>query len=383
MTAPLRVLVAGPTYVIGANQAKWAAVARLGGTSVGLLVPEAWPNSSFGMMAELECPYPELEYFPTRTWLGTRGGLHLYPPATVVAALRAFRPDFVHVELESFALGALELGWLARRAGIPYGLFCWENTDRRLSPPRRMARGAVLRDAACAIAGNREAADLLVQWGLRGPVDVLPQMGVDVSVFSPRPAPPAPPFVIGYLGRLVPEKGIDLLLEALGVLRGRGVDARLIVQGGGPAERDLRGRSDRLGLGAAVEWRAAAPHGRVPDILASLHVLVLPSRSVPGWKEQFGHVLIEAMAMGIPVVGSTCGEIPRVIGREDAVFPEGDAGALARLLERACRDDGWRAGLAQAGVSRVRENYTHEKVARAMVRLWTRVLGREQPSEPV
>jgi len=373
---PLRVLVVGgATYVIGANQAKWEAVARQPGLAVGLLTPEAWPTG-LGDQARLERRYPSVTYFPTRVWPAARRGAHLYPPAAFRAAVSAFRPDFIHVELESFALGACEMAWLARRAGRPFGLFCWENTDRFLWPPRRLTRFLTLRAATCAVAGNAEAAALLTRWGLRGPVTALPQLGVDPGDFAPRPAPPATPFVIGYLGRFVPEKGLDLLLAAVRTLHDRGLAVRAVLCGGGPSEPELRAQAAALGLAGAVEFRSAVPHDAVPGALAGLHALVLPSRGVPGWREQFGRVLIEAMAMAVPAFGSTCGEIPRVLGRADAVFPENDAGALAALLERAVRDDAWRGEIAEAGRARVAAFYTHDRVAAALVGFWRRVLAR-------
>ncbi len=372
----MRVLVVGgATYVIGANQAKWDAVARQPGISVGLLTPTEWPTG-LGDHARLEQRYPTVSYFPARVWPAARRGAHLYPPSAFRAAVAAFRPEFVHVELESFALGAAEIGWLAGQAGLPFGLFCWENTDRFLWPPRRVSRRLTLRAAACAVAGNAEAADLLTRWGLRGPVAVLPQMGVDPAAFVPRPAPPSDPFVVGYFGRFVPEKGVDLLIAAVRTLRDRGVPVRALLCGGGPAEADLRALAAKAGLAEVVEFRAAVPHDDVPAALAGLHALVLPSRGIPGWREQFGRVLIEAMAMGVPAFGSACGEIPRVIGRADAVFPENDAGALAALLERCARDAAWRGEVVAAGRARVAEHYTHDRVAEHLVAFWRGVLRR-------
>jgi glycosyltransferase involved in cell wall biosynthesis len=368
-------VVGGATYVIGANQAKWDAVARRPGVAIGLLTPTEW-ETGLGDLARLERRYPSLDYFPTRVWFGRRRGAHLYPPSAFREAVAAFRPDIVHVELESFALGAFEMAWFAERVGLPFGLFCWENTDRFLWPPRRLTRWLTLRAAAFAVAGNAEAAELLVRWGLRGPVEVMPQMGVDPEAFAPRPAPPPEPFIVGYLGRFVPEKGLDLLLAAVRTLRGRGVPARAILYGAGPAAPALRRLAASLALEEHVEFRAAVPHDRVPEALAGFHVLVLPSRTVPGWREQFGRVLIEAMAMAVPVIGSACGEIPRVIGRADAVFPENDHAALAARLERVARDPAWRAELAGAGRARVEEWYSHARVAERLVAFWRRATGR-------
>lgn len=87
-------------------------------------------------------------------------------------------------------------------------------------------------------------------------------------------------------------------------------------------------------------------------------------------------MLIEAMASGVPVVGSTCGEIPNVIGRDDLVFPEGDAEALAGILERLMRDHGYWEEVRAYGLARVREHFTMERIAERLVELWLEVLKR-------
>jgi glycosyltransferase involved in cell wall biosynthesis len=103
--------------------------------------------------------------------------------------------------------------------------------------------------------------------------------------------------------------------------------------------------------------------------------LVLPSRSRPNWKEQFGRVLIEAMACGVPVVGSTCGEVPHVIGDAGLVFPENDAAALAAHLRALCGSAELRADLARRGRARVLAKYTQQQVAEATVAYYEETLG--------
>jgi quercetin dioxygenase-like cupin family protein len=93
----------------------------------------------------------------------------------------------------------------------------------------------------------------------------------------------------------------------------------------------------------------------VPSRLAQLDALVLPSLTRPNWKEQFGRVLVEAMACGVPVVGSDSGEIPRVIGQAGLSFPEGDAGALRASLAELMGSERRRAELGARGRIRVLE----------------------------
>ncbi len=107
----------------------------------------------------------------------------------------------------------------------------------------------------------------------------------------------------------------------------------------------------------------AIPHEQTVDYFNALDALVLPSESSPTWKEQFGHVLIEAMACGVPVIGSDSGAIPEVIGTAGLVFPEGDSQALRVELQRLVNDPDLRKHLSRRGRERVLGNYTYRQIA--------------------
>jgi glycosyltransferase involved in cell wall biosynthesis len=98
--------------------------------------------------------------------------------------------------------------------------------------------------------------------------------------------------------------------------------------------------------------------------------LVLPSRSRPNWKEQFGRVLIEAMSCAVPVIGSTSGELPNVIGAAGLTFPEEDVTALAAHLHGLWQDPARRAELGALGRERVLAHYTQRKIAQQTVDVW-------------
>jgi glycosyltransferase involved in cell wall biosynthesis len=118
----------------------------------------------------------------------------------------------------------------------------------------------------------------------------------------------------------------------------------------------------------------------MPDLLRGLDVLVLPSVSRPNWTEQFGRILVEAMACGVPVIGSSSGEIPEVIGQAGLIFPEGDASALAAHLQRLAGDPTLRGELATSGRARALERYTHRAVAEATVDMYRQLAGSPGPA---
>jgi glycosyltransferase involved in cell wall biosynthesis len=116
----------------------------------------------------------------------------------------------------------------------------------------------------------------------------------------------------------------------------------------------------------------------LPEHLATMDVLVLPSRTTPSWVEQFGHILLEAMAMGVPVIGSSSGEIPNVIGDAGLIFQEGDTAQLAAYLDRLHHNEQERSHFASLGRKRVAEHFTHEKIARSQMKIYEWMLEEGQ-----
>jgi glycosyltransferase involved in cell wall biosynthesis len=167
---------------------------------------------------------------------------------------------------------------------------------------------------------------------------------------------------VGYAGRLVEEKGLWILLEALAELDG---DWRLELYGHGPLKSALRSKAISWKLDERVVFATPVASTDVPSRLRRLDALVLPSLTRPNWKEQFGRVLVEAMACGVPVIGSDSGEIPNVIGEAGLCFPEGDASALRDCLSRVMHSEELRNELSARGRARVLERFTHGRIAAA------------------
>jgi len=283
------------------------------------------------------------------------------------------RPDLVHIDEEPYSAVTGQLARECRQRNVPFVFFAWQNIVKRIPQPFLALRGYVFRQACGAIAGTAEAAAVLRAWGWTGPLAVIPQVGVDARRFRPDPAKRAAmrarlrmgnaTFVIGYGGRLVREKGVHLLVQALRALPA----ARLVLLGDGPARPALESAAREAGLRDRVLFKGSVPAGEMADWLPALDTLVLPSLTTPGWKEQFGRILVEAMACGVPVVGSSSGEIPRVIGDAGIVVSEGDSGALSAALDSLEASPALRATLGERGRARVLDKYTNERIARDTV----------------
>jgi glycosyltransferase involved in cell wall biosynthesis len=131
-----------------------------------------------------------------------------------------------------------------------------------------------------------------------------------------------------------------------------------------------------------VAFHTPIPTEQMPAMLAQADALVLPSRSTPVWQEQFGRVLVEAMACGVPVVGSDSGAIPEVVGNAGLIFPEGDALALTGRLHQLMASPALRLELADRGHARVVAHFSQERIAQQTAAFYRNLMiapGTKQP----
>jgi glycosyltransferase involved in cell wall biosynthesis len=368
----MRVAIVSHTYVVAANRGKLDALAALPDVELLVIVPRRWRNSDIGQTLPAEASTGRYALAVVPAAPAGRSSVLCYSPWRTLLTLWRFRPDVVHVEEEPWTVAALELSVMSRLLGARFTFFTWQNIERRLPLPFRAIRRVVLSLADRAVAGNREAARLLDQQGMRGRVTVLPQIGIDADVVQPGVPRRSEPFVIGFIGRLVPQKGVDVLLRAAAQLSG---DVRLLFVGSGPLSGEVRRQADALGFGGRFESLAQVPHAQVSEYFQRMDVVVLPSLTTPIWKEQFGHVLIEAMAFGVPIIGSDSGAIPEVVGDAGLIVKEADVDALAGALRRMQVDAALRESLARRGRSRALAEFSNPVVAKRLVAVWTDVAG--------
>jgi glycosyltransferase involved in cell wall biosynthesis len=311
---------------------------------------------------------------------------HFYPRLGRI--LDALQPELVHVDEEPYNVATWQAMRWATAHAVPALFFTWQNLLRHYPPPFRWIEGYSHAHAAYAIAGNQAAAEVLRAKGFAGPLSVIPQFGVDPDLFTTKEPSLGhrAGLTIGYAGGLVPEKGVDTLLQAVALCHQPGspgqsaVPWRLRIAGTGPQQDALASLAADLDLAAQVDFLGKLSSTDMPAFYRDIDILVLPSRSTPTWQEQFGRVLVEAMASGVPVVGSDSGEIPHVIGDAGVVSPEGDAITLAAILTRLAADPAQRAELATRGRARVLAHYTQRRIAEATYVVYRDIL--EDPGTP-
>jgi glycosyltransferase involved in cell wall biosynthesis len=357
--------------VTGVYQRKLEELAALPGVELVAVVPPYWYEERVGVQRferAYTSGYQMIEY---PMWFNGRHHIHFYPG--IGRIIRSFKPDIVHIDEEPYNFVTLHAATLARLAGAKVLFFSWQNLYRRYPIPFRLIELTNYRLCAAGVAGNREAVGVLRRKGYRGTLDVIPQFGVDPEIYSPSKDPPAKKYpVIGFAGRLVHEKGADILIEAVSRLKSRA--PRLQIIGNGSERSRLEHLAAYKGIRDRVTFRGQVAPADMPDTLRSLDVLVVPSRTRPNWKEQFGRIIIESMSCGVPVLGSNSGEIPNVIGNPDLIFPEDNVDALTRKLNQLIEDQELREELSRWARQRVLDYFTQASVARRYYHVYRMML---------
>lgn len=389
----MRILVASHSYIVDLNREKLRALAQLEpGIEVTVVVPRRWrPGGVQNKIIETQFLQEDsFRVVPVSNFSQNNQGLLTFG-ADLISLLREFRPQIIQVEQGSKALAYAQFILLNQLLGLKAKnvFFTWWNLPYELKFPISLLEGYNLRNTDGIVVGNQDGVDILRQRGYNGPMKVMPQLGVDESRFQPQPQPElaaklgieSTDFVVGFVGRFVEEKGLLTLLSALAELRDK--PWKWMLLGRGPLQSVLMEKAAEQGLKDRLIWVESVPHDEVPHYINLMDTLVLPSETTykfktltaAGWKEQFGHVLIEAMACKVPVIGSDSGEIPNVIKDAGLVFPEGNVQALKNCLLQLLDNSESRQNLADLGYQRAMVNYTNKALAKQVLDFYKELIA--------
>jgi glycosyltransferase involved in cell wall biosynthesis len=364
---PLRIVsIAHPAASSEAGRLRYRYLASKPNIDLHLVIPSVWKEFGRTMIAE----QARDEGFPVHVLpigLAESGPmkwyLHFYPGLRRL--LRKLDPDVIHLWEEPWSVVAMQAQLMRGRAALV--LEVDQNILKRLPPPFEAMRRFVLSRTDHILSRSPDATEVVRACGYAGPVTPI-GYGVDLGTFVPDPQPAAAPsnrqLRLGYVGRLIEEKGLD---DALDALAGTASPVTLSIMGEGPDDARLRGRVAALGLGDRVDVRGWGSPLQVADFLRGLDAVVLLTRTTKAVREQFGRVIIEAQACGIPVIGSNCGAIPDVVSDGGWIVPERDPESLRLLLDTLSADRTQVHAKARAARANVLARFSYDAVATALV----------------
>lgn len=383
----MRLLVLSHPCVTSINQQFFAAVEQATGWEVSIVVPSSWKNDYAAVIRPTRWPTFRGNLIEIPAVMSGNIPLHFYR-STFVRLIETLRPHAIYAHHEPYAAATLQLymaNRLSRRCAI--GFYSAQNINKRYPLPFHLGEQFVYQESDFAFPVSSSVEDVLRAKGYRAAATVLP-LGIDPLVYKTHPEAPSlasqlrggsDDLLIGYLGRLTEEKGLRTLLHALAELRS--LAWRLVVVGTGDYRSEFIEIARRLGLESRICLTGFVPHPQAPRYLSAFDMLVLPSESRPNWKEQFGRVVVEAVACGTPVVGSDSGEIPFVINATGGglVFREGDPKDLARAILEMANNPGERRRMIASGQSYISGRLENSAIAAQFVETISKAIAARAP----
>ena len=381
LPAKPRLMLIGHTYMIAVNREKAVHLANHFKVMVCTPDTEGWKVLGQDVI-DTNPPVHEAAYELRRLkrWPRTQNYTRLLLRG-LQDEIRSFQPDIVLVENEPWAWMRWQARWVTWRAAprARFAEFTWENVERPgfTGVLLRQLYRAAAATGDLLICGNQAAQKLCVSAGFKKEKSIVgPQLG-----FNPTDHPaasvaekaawrenfgwPTTAKVLGFCGRLVEEKGLFEFVEAAQSLQAKYPDLRVALVGEGPLRKPLEA------LDPETCWLKILPavrHEAIPAFLNKLDVFVLPSKPLKSpdgqvWEEQFGHVLIEAMACGVLTLGSDSGAIPEVLDDPSVTFPHSSKSDLASIIDRWLGDDKRREAKANEQREICAKCWTHAAVA--------------------
>lgn len=370
-----RLLTIGHSYCVTANRRLAHELALTDQWDVTVVAPERF-RGDFRVHETARESYERCRVEAVPVYFGSRVHTLLY--GWPLQPLLRQPWDLVHCWEEPYVASAAQIAaWTPARVPLVYATF--QNIDKRYPPPFSWCERYVAGRADGLVVFGQTMRDVAVNHGFAPRRTRVIPIGVDTRRFSPNPAARArvraslgwddgTP-VIGFVGRFVPEKGLELLIQVLERLR---EPWRALFVGSGPLESRLRrwasSYGDRVALATTVG------HDEVPDWLNAMDLLCAPSQTTRKWREQFGRMLIEAFAVGVPVVASDSGEIPHVLGGAGVVVREDDRDAWQHAVGALLRDEDRRVALGHYGRERALSTFDWRIVARQHNRFFEQVI---------
>ena len=380
---PLRLLSIGHSYCVALNRRLAHEVARAGGTAweVTAVAPAHFPGDLRPIACErFDGELSRLEAIPA--YLTSQ--VHLFVYGRRLRELARAECDLIHCWEEPYIMAGGQVAWWTPRR-VPLVFWTMQNLAKRYPPPFAQIENYTFRRCAGWMGSGRLVVDAMRARGHGGKPHCVMPIGVDAERFRPDPAAReamrvrlgwtadgAP--VVGFVGRFIEGKGLGLMMRALDRID---LPWRALFVGGGPLEPVLRTWAERHG--ERVRIVTGVTHEEVPAYLSAIDLLCAPSQTTAHWREQFGRMVVEAFACGVPVVTSDSGELPYVVGDAAMVVGERDEDGWVAAIRGLIDDAALRREWAGRGREHAIANYAWPVVARRHLDFFTELIERGAP----
>jgi glycosyltransferase involved in cell wall biosynthesis len=385
MNIPKKILIIENLCVEASRRSVYRELAKQKEFEVHLLVPKGWKEAGYPIVCEDENT-SSLIIHKSGFILGYRAHRVLY--TNIIHILLKVKPDLIFMDSEPESYASLQVQIL-KNILVPKSkivVMSWRNIDY---PPNiypykfpklnGFVEHKVLAKMDYCVAHNETAKNIFTKKGFDN-ITIIPP-AVDIEVFHKTDSSTVKDefnlksFTIGFIGRFIPEKGIDTLLYAVKDLS---FDYKILLVGDGKAKQLWLNIANEIDIQDRLILIDSVPHEQIPKLLNAMDLLVLPSYSSYYWKEQFGRILIEAMACEVPVIGSNSGEIPWVIGDAGLIFEEQDVGDLKNKIQMIYENKIIRQDLINKGLERVKTKYSVEVISQQYYKLFSDLLKEQK-----
>ncbi len=383
----MKLLVVSHSCVVGVNQRIYVELAKYKDIELRIIVPRVWREATTCRKMHFDQDSPLTNSIVLGDVIFPGGITKYFYRNAFLKTFIEFRPDIVFIDEEPQCLATFQFLFLSKILGAKVVFRIVENIVRPWPFPFSKTEAYVIKHSDGAVAAGEEAKSVLGRKGYGGDPPIVPFF-VDPNLFRKRNVSELKEklnlngLVIGYIGRLDKSKGILILVEAASMLarENPSTNYQLFIVGSGYLKDKICSLSRKLHMEDKLVMLESVPHSEAPLYFNCMDVCVLPSVTTSVWKEQFGRVLIEAMACGVPVIGSNSGEIPWIIENTGGglVFQEGDAEDLREKLAIITGDKCLRTELSVRGRENVIKEYTCAKVAQRLHDVFQKLFNAER-----
>lgn len=370
----MKVLIFGHMYTEPIHREKFCYLNNLGGFDITVVAPALWRHTLGDYKFKPQTAQEKFKVIVCPVFLS--GNYYWFSYRGISDIIHKISPDIIEIDEEPASRACFTLIRGAKHLPKKPKIVVWTSEDTRSKWPFVLSRYErySFSNIDHIIGCNSEVELLLRKKGYKNALSIFQFLGINPQIFKPQDVSTLRKelslnnsFVVGYAGRLSEGKGLKTLLLSFSRLDS---STKLLIVGQGGLLNELKTMTESLGIKERVIFAGAVSHAEVARYLNCMQVLVLPSEGTKLWQEKFGYVLVQAMLCEVSVIGSKHGGIPGVIADTGLLFEPGNEKELAQKIETLRNDNNLRRSYIARARQRVLENYTVEKVAEKLAKVY-------------